>query len=218
MPLAGAGAVPFERVPAVRTFPSYRGQRNFPGLYYSATIDGHVGYESWLERDTLLALDHEAEVAGFSSQPFWLFWQGRDRVVSHAPDFFARSVDGTGIVIDCKPEGCIKPKDEAAFTATQKACTEMGWAFRLVTGHDPVWLANVWWLAGYRHRRYRLEPAVSRLLDAFAEAGPLVATAGLVGDPLAVLPVAFHLLWSGRLVTDLSCRLEAASLVWRAAP
>jgi hypothetical protein len=28
--------------------------------------------------------------------------------------------------------------------------------------HDPVWLANVRWLAGYRHRRYRREPIADR--------------------------------------------------------
>ncbi|MFB4278326.1 hypothetical protein ACBJ59_23765 [Nonomuraea sp. MTCD27] len=52
VPLAEAGAVAFERVAAVRTFPTYRGQRNYPGLYYAATVDRHVGFESWLERDT----------------------------------------------------------------------------------------------------------------------------------------------------------------------
>ncbi|MFB4278327.1 TnsA-like heteromeric transposase endonuclease subunit [Nonomuraea sp. MTCD27] len=164
-----------------------------------------------------MALDHEAGVVGFASQPFWLFWPGRDRMVSHAPDFFARAADGTGIVIDCKPDGRIKPRDEAAFIATQQACAEMGWEFRLVTGHDPVWLANVRWLAGYRHRRYLLEPAASRLLEVFAEGGPLVAVVSRVGDPLAVLPVAFHLLWLGQLRTDLSGRLDGSSLVWRTA-
>ena len=45
---AGAG---FEVAPTVRSFPSYRGQRNWPGLWRSATMGDHVGYESWLERD-----------------------------------------------------------------------------------------------------------------------------------------------------------------------
>jgi hypothetical protein len=105
MPLAEAGAVPFEQVLAVQEFPSYRGQRNYPDLYYAATVDRHVGYESWLERDTVMGLDQEVGVVGFASQPIWLFWPGRDRVVSHAPDFFARSANGTGIVIDASPRG-----------------------------------------------------------------------------------------------------------------
>ncbi len=46
-PLAELWSVPFERVRPVRIFPSFRGQRSFSGLYYAATIDAHVGFESW---------------------------------------------------------------------------------------------------------------------------------------------------------------------------
>lgn len=51
----------------VRSFPSYRGQRNYPGWYWSATMGGHIGFESWVERDHLVALDlaHEEQRNGF---------------------------------------------------------------------------------------------------------------------------------------------------------
>jgi hypothetical protein len=45
----------FEDVPPVRKFPSYQGQRNFPGLYFAACMGRHIGFESWLERDHLLS-------------------------------------------------------------------------------------------------------------------------------------------------------------------
>ncbi|CAO5151927.1 hypothetical protein FAIPA1_140127 [Frankia sp. AiPs1] len=90
--LVTASAVAFEDVAPVRDFPSYRGQRHFPGLYWSATSRRHVGFESWLERDHAMLLDFDPQVVGFASQPFWL--RGRDgspgRRRSHAPDFFAR--------------------------------------------------------------------------------------------------------------------------------
>jgi hypothetical protein len=44
------------------------------------------------------------------------------------------------VVIDCRPADRIKPRDEDAFAATKRACSLAGWEFRLVTGHDPVWL------------------------------------------------------------------------------
>jgi hypothetical protein len=91
MPLADAVAVPFERVVPVRTFPAYKGQRNFPGFYYAACLDAHVEFESWLERDEAMALDFDAAVAAFAAQPFWLSWPDTDRLRSHAPDFFART-------------------------------------------------------------------------------------------------------------------------------
>jgi hypothetical protein len=46
--LEDAVSVAFEEGRPVRGFPSYRGQRHFPGLYWSATTGGHVGFESWL--------------------------------------------------------------------------------------------------------------------------------------------------------------------------
>ena len=41
----------------VRSFPSYRGQQNYPGWYWSATMGRRVGFESWVERGHLVALD-----------------------------------------------------------------------------------------------------------------------------------------------------------------
>jgi hypothetical protein len=212
-PLDSAAELPFERAAAIRQFPSYRGQRNYPGLYYAATLDAHVGFESWLERDEAMALDFDPQVSAFASQPFWLFWPDRDRARSHAPDFFARTGDGSGVVIDCRPADRVKPRDAAAFAATERACVQVGWDYRLISGHDAVWLANVRWLAGYRHRRYRVEPVASQLLEAFDERMPLMQGAALVGDPVAVLPMLFHLLWSHDLRADLSERLDADTMV-----
>ncbi|GAA2707278.1 hypothetical protein GCM10010429_19170 [Micromonospora olivasterospora] len=205
--------VPFERVPAVRSFPSYRGQRNYPGLYWSACMSAHVEFESWLERDEAMALDFDASVVGFAAQPFWLWWPSTGRVRSHAPDFFARRRDGVGVVVDCRPADRIAARDAAAFAATAQACEWVGWDYRLVSGHDAVWLANVRWLAGYRHPRHLAEPVAQRLLDLFASPMPLMQAATRVGDPMAVLPVLFHLLWSQLLTVDMAVRLEATSIV-----
>ena len=49
-PLARVHSVRFERARPVREFPTYCGQRNFPGLWWSSTMRDLVGYETWLER------------------------------------------------------------------------------------------------------------------------------------------------------------------------
>ncbi len=211
--LTDAAGVRFEDVPPVRRFSSYAGQRNYPGLYYAATMDRHVAFESWLERDQAMALDFDPDITGFAPQPFWLFWPGSDRVRSHAPDFFARAGDGSGVVIDCRPSGRIRPRDALAFASTERACEQAGWTFRLISGHDQVWLDNVRWLAGYRHHRHHREPVATELISAFVQPRPLGEGAAQAGDPVAVLPVLFHLLWSGWLAADLSLRLEFTTMV-----
>ena len=74
MPLARVWEMPLERSLPVRRFTSRKGQRHLSGLWWSATTGGHVGFESWLERDHVLHLDFDPSVVGIASQPLWLHW------------------------------------------------------------------------------------------------------------------------------------------------
>ena len=67
-PLSGCWNLAFERVAPVRGFASFRGQRNRPGLWWFASTGEHVGHESWLERNRLMALDADPEVVGVAAQ------------------------------------------------------------------------------------------------------------------------------------------------------
>jgi hypothetical protein len=213
-PLSEVWAEPFERAAPVRSFPSFRGQKNFTGLYYADTMDAHVGFESWLERDVAITLDFDAEVVAFSSQPFCLSWREDGKRRWHPPDFFARLADGTGVVIDVRPDDRIKPRDARHFAVTEAACEQVGWVFKRTAGPGPVAAANLRWLAGYRHRRCSRVEVAERLLEVFVAPKPLMAGAGQVGDPIAVLPVVYHLLWRQVLVADLTtCLLGPGSVV-----
>ncbi|WP_343230846.1 TnsA-like heteromeric transposase endonuclease subunit [Yinghuangia seranimata] len=133
MRLIDAWAVRFEDAAPARAIRSYKGQRNLPGQWWSATDGRHVGYESRLERDHVMALDFDPTVTAISSQPFWLFWSiGEGRTRSHAPDYFARRSDGSAVVVDCRPMGRRPRRDLLKFAATRRACVEVGWEYRLV--------------------------------------------------------------------------------------
>lgn len=96
VPIEAAWLVPFETGRPVRRFASRKGQRHLGGLWWSATTGAHVGFESWLERDHIVALDFDRSVVGIVSQPFWLNWADAEgQRVSHAPDYFARRSDGS---------------------------------------------------------------------------------------------------------------------------
>lgn len=215
-PLSGCWSVAFERVPPVRAFPSFRGQRNWPGLWWFATTGEHVGHESWLERDRLMVLDADPAVRAVAAQPMWLHWTdaASGRAVRHAPDYFARRTDGTAVVIDVRPDQRIRDRDAAAFTATARFSAQVGWEYQRVGELDPVYAANVRWLAGYRHPRYTAIAPTTRLRETFTEPAPLLDGAAAAGDPVAVLPVLFGMLWRGELTADLrSHRLAPTTLV-----
>jgi hypothetical protein len=204
----------FEDVPPVRGFPSYKGQRNFPGLYFAACMRRHVGFESWLERDHMMMLDFSPRVRAFSAQPFWLLWSSGGRSRRHAPDIFVRLAGGGGVVIDVRADDRIEAADAEAFEVTAVACESVGWGYRRVGVPDPVLAANVRWLAGYRHPRCLRQEHRAGLLEAFAAPAPLLAGVQAVGDRLAVLPSLFHLMWTGGLAADLALApLNGGSLV-----
>lgn len=195
----------FESMKPVRGFPSFRGQRSFSGAWWCATTGNHVGFESWLERDHVMLLDFDPLVVGVSSQPFWLSWPVGGRRRGHVPDYFVRLADGRGLVVDVRPDDRIEPADAEMFAMTGAACEAVGWAYRRVGVIEPVLVANLRWLAAYRHPRY-LDRAYARALsEVFAAPRPLGEGVAVVGDRLGVLPTLFHLLWGGALTADLAC-------------
>ena len=116
-----------------------------------------------------MLLDFDPGVRAVSSQPFWLRWrdhEGRSR--RHAPDFFARTADGTGMVVDVRPDHRILDRDAETFAVTAAACEAAGWEYRRAGDLDPVLVANVPWLSRYRHRRCLVTEVATALLEAFA--------------------------------------------------
>ncbi len=209
--------VGFEHVLPVRSFGSFQGQRSFQGSWWFATTGGHVGFESWVERDALMLLDFDPDVIAVSSQPFCLAWANQPRARRHVPDFFARLADGSALVIDVRPDELVGADDAEVFAATQRACAAVGWGYRRVGVVDAVLAANVRWLSGFRHRRCVNALAGSELVRRVA-AGPVTVTdlVGFGGDRVAVLPALYHLLWRGVLAADLAAAPLSGRTVVRA--
>jgi len=151
-----------------------------------------------------MALDADPEVVAVSSQLFWLYWSSADRQHRHMPDFFVRLRAGEAIVVDVRPDDRIEAMDAEAFAVTEQACASVGWRYRRVGELDAVFAANLPWLAGYRHARCRQRDRVIALLKVFTRPQELLACVRAVGDPVAVLPALFHLLWTRELSTDLT--------------
>ncbi|WP_234365284.1 TnsA-like heteromeric transposase endonuclease subunit [Streptomyces sp. RTd22] len=131
-PLARYWGEPFELASPTRKFIAFKGQKNFTGDYWAATTRDLVGYESWVERDVAMALDFDPAVIALASQPFRLLWTDGDRDREHTPDYFARLSDGTGVVVDVRPESLVDEEAAEVFAFTARVCATVGWQFRLV--------------------------------------------------------------------------------------
>ena len=213
-PLSSCCGTRFEEALPARPFRFEKGLRSFAGWWYFATTGAHVGFESWLERDHLMLMDFDPDVRAVSSQPFWLRWRDGDgRSRRHVPDFFARKADGSGMVVDVRPDDRIPARDAETFALTAQACEAAGWEYRRAGDLDPVLVANVRWLSRYRHRRCLVPEVAGVLLAAFAGGRGLFEGAELAGDRLRVLPVLFHLMWQRQLAADLTVPLCTSTAV-----
>lgn len=213
--------VPWRRLPLVvdeiggpvRSLRSFRGQ-SYPGWYWSATLGRRIGFESWVARDHLVALDFDPDVVDIVSQPFWLVWcDEQGKRWRHAPDFLVRLTGGHTLVLDSRSLGLIGQRDRAVCAAMSLAAGMVGWEHAVWDRLDPVTAANHRWLAGYRHPRCFDEALARELLAVFMQPQPLMDGAEAVGDPLETLPVLYHLMWRHWLAADLSVVLSHRTVV-----
>jgi hypothetical protein len=210
--LEDAAEVDFGLAKAFRKPTVHRGQRNFPGWWWSATTRSHVLYKSWLERHHVIEADRDPHVVGILGQPFELTWPEGNKQARHVPALLCRMLEGRVAVTDCHSAGKVDEKFRHKAAVTAAACGRIGWDYRLVGDPEPVWAANLRWLAGYRHPRFGDEHLEELLIALFVGAQPLSAVRQ-AGDPIRVRPVLFHLLWRGRLSADLGRPLGETTIL-----
>ena len=196
---------------------SVRGQAHYPGYYWSATTSAHVIYESRLELARLLIADFDPAVTAIAAQPFWLRAQAGGRVHRHVPDFFLLRAGQSALLVNVKPKAQLAdPEVAGALEWPGRLARAHGWDYEIWTGADPVYLANLRFLAGYR--RPWLVPAetADAVLAAFRPGETVSALAGRVGPDCRAgdaRGAILRLLWEQRLVTDLHRLLDGDSVL-----
>ncbi|WP_454129450.1 TnsA-like heteromeric transposase endonuclease subunit [Microbacterium aurum] len=218
MPIEDARLRLFDNAVPWREFRWYKKQRHFSGWFWSATMCAQVGYESRLEYANLLLIDFDPRVEWILSQPFLL--EGDDRGTSrrHIPDYLLGHADGTVCVVDVKPAQKLSvPKVRDSLGWSRRVIEKHGWEYRVLSEPDPVTLANLQFLAGYR-RSFQFDPAEASAAAAEVGASQMFgdavrAVTPITGDAGFARSLVLHLLWSGRLRTDLSKLLSSNSLV-----
>lgn len=200
-----------------REFRWRAGQKHYSGTYWSATEGRHVIYESRLELSRLLFADFDRSVRRICAQPFHLKRESAGEVSTHIPDYFLMTDRGPKVV-DVKPKRRLtKPKVAATFAWTRTAIESRGWIYEVCTEPDPLQLANIRFLAGYR-RAVLFDPELLEVLRGSPIDGLSI---GEVLDEVSGWPrplikgALFHLLWSQEIHVDLSQPLAPGSALSR---
>jgi hypothetical protein len=189
----------------VRRAGVYQRQRHMPGLWFSMTVGRFLEYESLLERDWMLLMDFDREVEWMCEQPLRLSYSNGGKPARHVPDLLVWR-EGTPEVCDVKSEERVgHPEFQAQVRATELACVEAGFNYRVLSEPDPQLLANVRWLAGFRVPPADPDGERARMLTALSLApctvGDLLAGAR---EQAFARPVLMNLVWSGEAVIELS--------------
>ncbi|WP_338014288.1 TnsA-like heteromeric transposase endonuclease subunit [Streptomyces sp. CB02009] len=211
--LAAAQDVSFEDCPLIRSFPVRYGRRVAPGWWWSSTSGRLVAYGSGVMRTQLMLLDRDPAVVALACRPVELVWREGGKVVSHAPQLMARLQDGSGLLLDCAGRTGSSARLAERARVVAAAAEAVGWPYRLAGPPDPMLVANVRWLAGYRHPRYAAGPWMPALVEAFRSPRPAVEAVRELGEPIALWPAVFHALWSGVLRVRLDEPLHERAVV-----
>lgn len=202
-----------------RVFRSHRGQAHYSGWYWSATMGGHVVYESRLELARLLIADFDPAVVAIAAQPFLVCAADGARLRRHVPDFLLLDAGGAVTVVNVKPAGRLA--DERVAAALNWAGTvfrSRGWSHEVWSGAPAQFLVNLRFLAGYRFAdrvdRLALEFAARRAAEGPVTLAGLEADQGC--DAREVRAAVLHLLWVGVLRADLFAPLSGATVLERA--
>jgi hypothetical protein len=196
---------------------SARGQVHYPGFYWSATTGGHVICESRLELARLLLADFDPDVTAIAAQPLLLRAQPGGRIRRHVPDFLLSCADRTVRVVNVKPAARLAdPAIAEALAWPGKLFEARGWGYEVWSGADPVLLANVRFLAGYRRPGMPPDAVTAAVLG---EVRPGERVGGLLDRLERFWPrpdakaAVLRLLWQRSLSADLSLPLDAGSIL-----
>ncbi|MEU3910418.1 TnsA-like heteromeric transposase endonuclease subunit [Streptomyces sp. NPDC029721] len=204
-----AQGVALEDCSPVRPFPVRSGRRFAPGWWWSATTRRLVHYGSGVMRTQVMLLDRDPSVVAIACRPVELILGERDGTwVRHAPHLMVRFADGRGLLADCAGHGDISPRLACRAAVMEAAAAAVGWQYKVLRPPDPVLAANLRWLAGYRHPRYRGCEIAGRAAEVFRRPRPLIEGVRELGDPVQVFPVVFHALWHGKLWAPLDTPLH----------
>lgn len=192
----------------VRVPPTFRGQRSYPGLFWAATNDRTLVYESLLELDRLWLADFDPGTVGICTQPFHVAGRDRGDLRAHVPDLLLVHSDRSVTVVDVKPTAFLaKPRVQAQFEWTRALCRGKGWSYEVFTGGDPIVLRNLKLLAiGRRSDRLPdgdLVEARARLHEEGVTLGKVLARKPSTCDESAWRVAVFALVWSGEVTIDL---------------
>ncbi|ACY23839.1 hypothetical protein Gbro_4718 [Gordonia bronchialis DSM 43247] len=197
-----------------RPIPKYKGRKNYSGHDALTTGGRVVEFESRLEHARIMIADFDPTVTAINSQVMELVFRppnGKPR--KHFPDLLLLGADGPTVVDVTSETRLYNPKRVETYTWTGAALRGAGWRYEVWCGADPIVMANLSLLSGYR-RESVVDPAI---VAAATSHGRSSTMEDLVAHLSADFPSMFvkaavrHCMWRSIYRFDMSEPLESST-------
>lgn len=134
------------------------------GSFYSEKLKRDVQYESLLEQDFLLCLEHAKEVVFYQEQPLVISYTVDDQRHTYYPDVLIILSDGRGLVVEIKPVFQMALEQNLAkWGALRKFCAKAGLGLLVTDGRRSIQQA----------KRHRVKPDFEEAVLSSLQHGPL---------------------------------------------
>ena len=198
-----------------RTPGVHRTQKHIPGFFWMSQVNQMVWYESRLEMFILKQLDFSQAITAILPQPFCLHFKDEGKRRRHIPDFLVWLADGNRLLVNVKPRKYVsKPNNQRSFKACETLCESLGWSYTTLSEPDPIFLANLNWLAGYRRTPAHFTEYSIQLIEKATEQQTIENLLDGLGHASLVRPILFFLMWKRQLDFDTRSLLSNKSEVW----
>lgn len=202
--------------------------RNVTGIAAHSKAQGQAMFESTLERDFLMLLEFDKNVASFEVQPIKLEWQNEaNKLRSYTPDVLVYYKNTKQPVLyevkyrsDIKKDWCVlKPK----FKKAVRFCTENGLKFKLITDYEikTQYLESVKFLMPFIRQGAQKEDDMTIIDDKLAElkvTTPKELICSIYQDELnqaSLLPTLWYLIGTRQVKIHLNAKITMSSQIWK---
>ncbi|MDR3658463.1 MAG: TnsA-like heteromeric transposase endonuclease subunit [Mycobacterium sp.] len=191
------------------------GQRHYSGRYWCATTTGHLLYESRLELARAIYADFDRTVNHIVAQPFQLEAKVDGKTRRYTPDYLLLTSKDP-VVVEVKPRNWLtRPKVIRRTTLARQLVEQRGWQYEVWSEPPPAEFVNLKFLAGYRNKRLFDEKVAAALSDREVDGRTfeeVCRNENRWSQPI-VRSHLLHLMWTGRIITDIEIPLSPKSLL-----
>jgi len=163
----------------------------------------------------LKQIDFDQQIKAILPKPFELTFKFEGERLHHTPRYLIWLSDGKRLLLNVRSKATLNSKSaQTAKLACCALCEDLGWQYIAMTNPDPIFLANLNWLAGYRRKPPNFQTFAIEIVSQIDNKIKIKELLSSIINPTIARPTLFHLMWMRILKFDMNQLLNNDTEVW----